>query len=63
MNIHDVIITEGVFDVILSHKYKVQNVIATLGTSFTQEHVDKIKKYNKLLYFVLMPTMLDKKLL
>lgn len=49
----DVIITEGVFDVILSHKYKVQNVIATLGTSFTQEHVDKIKKYNKTPIFCL----------
>lgn len=49
----DIIITEGVFDIILSHKYGVKNVIATLGTSFTQKHVDKIKKYNKTPIFCL----------
>lgn len=40
-------ITEGVFDVILSNKYNTKNVVATLGTAFTKEHVSIIKHLNK----------------
>lgn len=40
-------ITEGSLDVILPHKYGVKNIVATLGTSFTQNHVDMIKNSNK----------------
>ena len=40
-------ITEGVFDVILSNKYNTKNVVATLGTAFTKEHVNIIKHLNK----------------
>ena len=37
------IITEGVFDVILAHKYGLKNVLAPLGTSFTDEHAEILK--------------------
>lgn len=40
-------ITEGPMDVILGHKYGVKNLTATLGTAFTDEHVEMIKSYDK----------------
>lgn len=46
-------ITEGSMDVILAHKYGVKNVVATLGTAFTQGHIDLIKHYKKTPVFCL----------
>lgn len=46
-------ITEGSMDVILAHKYGVKNVVASLGTAFTQGHVDMIKHYKKIPVFCL----------
>lgn len=46
-------ITEGSMDVILAHKYGVKNVVASLGTAFTQGHVDLIKHYKKIPVFCL----------
>lgn len=46
-------IAEGSMDVILPHKYGAKNVVATLGTSFTQGHVDMIKHYGKTPVFCL----------
>lgn len=37
-------ITEGSMDVIKAHKYGASNVIATLGTAFTEEHAKIIKR-------------------
>ena len=37
-------ITEGCMDVILAHKYGLKNIVATLGTSFTEDHAKYIKK-------------------
>lgn len=34
----DIRITEGQFDVVLSNKFGLSNVVATLGTAFTKEH-------------------------
>ncbi len=39
-----VIITEGFMDVIRCHQIGVKNVIATMGTAFTKNHVTLIKK-------------------
>lgn len=44
---NEIRITEGPMDVILGHKYKVRNLTATLGTAFTDEHVEVIKSMNK----------------
>lgn len=38
-----VIITEGIFDVILALKYGFKNVLCTLGTAFCEEHLPLIK--------------------
>lgn len=40
-------ITEGPMDVILAHKYGAKNVVAALGTAFTEGHVEMIKHYKK----------------
>lgn len=40
-------ITEGSMDVILAHKYGVKNIVATLGTSFTESHAKAIYKTGK----------------
>lgn len=40
-------ITEGSMDVILSNKYGVKNIVATLGTSFTEQHAKAIQKTGK----------------
>lgn len=44
-------ITEGSLDVILAHKYGVKNITATLGTAFTDGHVELMKHYNKIPVF------------
>ena len=49
---HDIRITEGQFDVILATKYGLQNVVATLGTSFTEDHASLMKKYNLVPTFI-----------
>lgn len=41
-----VIITEGVVDVILAYKYGLKNVLAPLGTSFTEEHASLLRAKN-----------------
>ena len=46
LSCHDIIITEGQFDVILATKYGLENVVATLGTSFTEDHAAWIKQHN-----------------
>ena len=38
-------------DVILAHKYGVKNVVATLGTSFTESHIEILKHYNMIPVF------------
>lgn len=48
-----IIITEGVFDVILANKYNIDNVVATLGTAFTADHVKLIKRLKKAPIFCL----------
>lgn len=39
-------IVEGTMDVIMASKYGAKNVVATLGTALTQDHVDIIKSLN-----------------
>lgn len=39
-------ITEGVMDVIMARQYGVKNVVCTLGTSLTEDHVKRIKQLN-----------------
>lgn len=38
-------ITEGPMDVILANKYGAKNIVGTLGTAFTDEHINIIKHY------------------
>lgn len=45
-------ITEGQFDVILSTKFGAKNVVATLGTAFTEKHVFKCKYLHKYPVFI-----------
>lgn len=40
-----VIITEGQFNVILSHSIGIKNIVAPLGTSFTNDHIVLLKRY------------------
>ena len=44
---NEIRITEGSMDVILAHKYGVKNIVATLGTSFTESHAKAIYKTGK----------------
>lgn len=44
---NEIRITEGSMDVILGHKYGVKNIVATLGTSFTEQHAKAIQKTGK----------------
>lgn len=39
-------ITEGVMDVIIARQNGVKNIVCTLGTSLTEDHVKKIKQLN-----------------
>lgn len=47
-----IIITEGVIDVILSTKYGLDNVICTLGTALTKDHIPIIKSLNKTIVII-----------
>lgn len=47
-----VLITEGYFDVITAYQKGIRNVVATLGTSITRDHLYKLKRYTKNLYLV-----------
>ncbi len=40
----EVIVTESNFDVITAHEFGVENVVATLGTSCTPSHINKLTK-------------------
>lgn len=44
-------LTEGPLDVILANKYGARNVLATLGTSFTESHVKVIESLKKVPVF------------
>lgn len=37
-------ITEGQLDVIMAYKYGLKNVLATLGTAFSEEHAEQLKQ-------------------
>lgn len=51
---HDYIyITEGPMDVILAHKYGLINIMATQGTSFTDNHAEVIKNFGKIPVFIM----------
>lgn len=45
---NEIRITEGSMDVILAHKFGVKNIVATLGTAFTEQHAKAIKKTGKI---------------
>lgn len=45
LDFNEMRITEGSMDVILADKYGVKNIVATLGTAFTDGHIDIIKHY------------------
>lgn len=45
VNDDELYIVEGYFDVIALAKLKIYNVVALMGTAFTQEHINLIKKY------------------
>lgn len=42
-----VYLVEGFMDVIAFYKAGIQNVVATMGTALTKEHIQKIKRYAK----------------
>lgn len=46
-------ITEGPMDVIMAHKYRAKNIVATLGTAFTDEHVEVIKTFRRTPVFIM----------
>lgn len=50
---NEIRITEGAMDMILATKYGAKNVVATLGTAFTEEHIGIIKQYNLMPVFCL----------
>lgn len=47
-----VLITEGYFDVITARQSGIKNIVATLGTAVTKDHLYKLKRYTKRLYLV-----------
>jgi DNA primase len=52
ISLREIRITEGSFDVILGHKYGIKNLVATLGTSFTEEHIKIIKHLDMIPVFI-----------
>lgn len=46
------ILVEGYMDVIACHQYGVSNAIAALGTAFTPQHAEKLRRYCDRLVFV-----------
>jgi len=56
-----VVITEGFFDVMRSVDVGVKNVVATMGTAITEEHVKEIGKYTKNVVLAFDPDEAGKK--
>ena len=48
----EVILVEGYFDVVRIHQIGIKNVVAPLGTSFTQEQAKLLSKYAKIAYLM-----------
>lgn len=46
-NTSSIIITEGQLDVILAHKFGLDNVVATLGCHLSEEHIEVLKAMKK----------------
>ena len=44
---NEILITEGSMDVVLGRKYGLKNLVASLGTSFTEQHANIIYKLGK----------------
>ncbi|MBE3133978.1 MAG: DNA primase, partial [Acidobacteria bacterium] len=40
-----VVVVEGYFDVVMPHQVGVRNIVATLGTALTDEHIRALKRY------------------
>lgn len=51
-NYNEIRITEGIFDVILATKYGAKNVVCTLGTSLSDDHIKKIKSLNMMVTLI-----------
>lgn len=47
-----VVVVEGYTDVIMAHQFGVENVVASLGTSFTDGHARLLKRYAKSIILV-----------
>lgn len=52
-NFDEIRITEGPMDVIIADKYNAKNIVATLGTAFTDDHVQAIKHLDKIPVFIM----------
>lgn len=50
---NEVFVTEGYLDVIGLHQIGIENVVAPLGTAFTQEHKKLLQRYAKNIYLLL----------
>ncbi|GIX41064.1 MAG: DNA primase [Leptospiraceae bacterium] len=50
---NEIFITEGYLDVIGLHQIDVENVVAPLGTAFTEEHKKNILRYTKNIIFMM----------
>lgn len=46
-SVDEVVIVEGYMGVILPHQHGYQNVVATMGTALTDDHLQKVKRYTK----------------
>lgn len=44
------IIVEGYMDLLVLHQCGIKNVVATLGTALTTEHINELKRYAKVVY-------------
>ena len=53
MEFDEIRITEGPMDAILATKFHAKNVVATLGTAFTDGHIDLIRHYGKIPVFIM----------
>ncbi len=57
----EVVIVEGYFDVISLSQFSIKNVVATLGTSFTLHHFQKLTKWTKEIIFMFDGDLAGKK--
>lgn len=44
---HEVYLMEGFMDVIAAYRVGIENVVASMGTALTREHVEHLRKYTK----------------